>query len=265
MFTTENLLFNLLFTVLGAALGALFGNIFSKPNESCNINRTEIIIREIDQGRHEYESNKLSTSRTGSKSSSGNNISIASIVGVAILIVILYAKYHDSILRLFISSAIVILVSTIVFVSVLAVRKSLDELSRYWLIVTIILEIINIINIAFMSEQDLSMDNFVKSFGRILYYSVGALFLAFANILALCSYMYIISVNVYLKWNNKFTCKIMHFFDGIYENRQGITILLVFLVAISLLMSSGLLAKWIEDISDKNMNDLFDITNSTQH
>ncbi len=56
----------------------------------------------------------------------------------------------------------------------------------------------------------------------------------------------------------------MNFFDQIYSNRGGVTILIFGLAAFSLLMSSGLLASLVQNIIEKNNSNIEELMNSKQ-
>ncbi|MBS5934004.1 MAG: hypothetical protein KIC94_14150 [Clostridiales bacterium] len=269
MFSIGNILFNTFFAVISAVLGVIFGKIFSQPSNIYKSNSTEIyIIREyIERGKANYKCPK-------GFNSSNNNISSQSsysvgeiflfIIVVGVLTRGFYTKYYTVILEGLITVSIIILVSSIAFLIVLAVRKSLDGLSKYWLVITMIMTFVNIISIVLMYEQDLTKDNSVESIWRIVFYFIGVVFLALANLFTVFSYAYILSINIYLKWENRVTYKFMNFFDQIYSNRGGVTVVIFCLVAFSLLMSSGLFASLVQNITENNNRNIEEIMNSTQ-
>lgn len=116
-----------------------------------------------------------------------------------------------------------------------------------------------------MYKQDLNIgDHPLESFGRIIYYFFGFVFLALANLFTVFSYVYLLAFNIYLKWENKITYKFMNFFDQIYRNKSAVTVTILCFSVLSFIMSSGALASLFQYISEKSSNNFNELMNSMQ-
>jgi len=247
----QNILLNTFFAIFSAVLGAVFGLILSKPTNRIRSNESKIIhIREyIIQQEVVYKSNekKSETNRSTNNSNSNNdNETLFFILIFSFLLASLYNKYHIEIINSFIILSIIIITSATIFGYVLCKRDSLDELSKYWIIVTVVLTLFNIISIIFMANQDVSITNGLYDYARLIYYICGAVIITLANLILVAAYIHIISFNTFIRFPNKFTYNVMKKFDKIFCNRKKITIAIAILVLISLLYSSGLFYEFVQ-------------------
>jgi hypothetical protein len=202
------------------------------------------------------------TQKQHSKHSSSNDYGLESIVVMAIVLVVLYVKYHSAIITCFISISIMVLIgSAIIFIS-LKVKDQLDQLSAYWLVVSVILSLVNIVSIILLDKQNLSLNNGLNDYGRILYYAVGAIFIVGANLLTLLAYIYILSINIYFRFPTKYTYIFMSKLNEIYKNYKYMTCIVVVVAMISMGFSSGVFYQWILDMTQKSIQNQNDYLNS---
>lgn len=246
LFTLPNVIFNITFALISAA----FGVVLSKgSSDSSNSTPIVVITEQINVKKknisYEYDNRQASNSKDASED---NELAISMLVGAGICAV-LYARYHETIIAFFIVMTICILLGALAYVTTRFILDTLDGLTKYWFIVTLIVVIFNIVSLILMSNQDITMTEGLKDIGRILYYFIGALFSTAVNMAIVAIYMYMMSFSMFLNWPNRFTYKVMKLFDNIFGNRKGVTVIFAVLIAFSLLFSSGILFSMVEDLS----------------
>lgn len=246
LFDTPTIIMNTFFAVFSALLGVAF----SKSDNNIRSNETKIIyIREKIVHKETVYKNHGKKNMGSSSNSAGEN-EVLVVFGISCLILIgLYVKYHAEIMNAFIILSTMIFIGTTIFGIVLYKRNSLDGLSRYWIIVTVLITFFNIISILLMTKQDLTIHNGLHDYSRILYYVVGAIFITLANLIIVSIYLYIMSLNLFINWPNRITCKVVRVLDRLFNNMKGITVIVVILVTVSLGFSSGLFHNLILNIN----------------
>ena len=247
---------NILFTSIFTALGALLGYAVSKNNDVKDNHTKLIVTKQIIEERRIIYDRKIKVEPSVGNYNSNKNDSNDSIIVLAVLAFIIasvYAKYHNEVIQGLIIETTMLTLGSISFVIVLSICNSFDRLSRYWFSISILVSIINCITIVLIMNQNVSTDNGLMDLARILYYFLGILFIAIINLMMISIQLYMISFNIFIKWQNTITYKAMKFLDNLFGNTRGVTITIIILSVVSILFSSGILYEFISNGTNANL------------
>lgn len=254
-FNLPNVLFTSIFTVLGAILGLVLSR-----KDDLRTNQTNMVI--IKQIINHYPTNsdipfrQIDNKRKKTSDITSDDNSIWLIIIMSIAVASAYAKYHNEVIQAFIIATSALLLGSIAFAVVLSILNSFDGLSRYWFFVSVAVSVINIVTISLIINQDISTDHGFQDILRIGYYLLGALLIAIVNLMIVMIHLYIFSFNMFIRWQNKFTYRIMKFFDNIFSNTTGVSIVIFIITIFSLGFSSGLLFKLVSGAFNQNFPEL---------
>jgi hypothetical protein len=153
--------------------------------------------------------------------------------------VLIYQKYHSEIMNFLTYYTLIALLSTLLLVILLYRSNILDRLSQLWCGTMLYLVIINFINIALMSRQEILGEGDVSLLLKVLYYLEGFVFIAFINVALLIIQIHLFALNIFISRPGKVSGFIVRKTRFLLNRPVGNVVFIVILSLLSLLLSSG--------------------------
>ncbi|WP_263559746.1 hypothetical protein [Paenibacillus polymyxa] len=204
-----------------------------------SILKVKVLVQQLLINVRQQSSTTVVYSSThSSKGTNGENDSIIIWIVGALAGTFLYQKYHVYIMNWLTIYTIIVLVSTMILVTLLYRKDMLDRLNQLWIGTMLYLVIINFINIALMSQQQLLVNGDISLWIRVLYYVEGFIFIAFVNLIIILVQLHLIFLNLFLTKPNKFSAFIIRKTSFLLNKPVWFVTFIIILSSISLLFSS---------------------------
>ncbi|RED57910.1 hypothetical protein DFP98_1355 [Cohnella phaseoli] len=151
----------------------------------------------------------------------------------------MYQRYHVDIMNWLTVYTVIVLISTMVLVALLYRKNMLDRLNQLWCGTMLYLVVINFVNIALMSKQELTVSGDISFQIKILYYLEGFVFISFLNVIIILVQLHLIFLNMFLIKPGKISAFIIRKTSFLVNKPIWCVTFIIIVSSISLLFSSG--------------------------
>lgn len=159
---------------------------------------------------------------------------------LALFGLMLYQRYHLEIMNFLLMYSILSLLSTSLLIILLYRNNMFYRVNRTWCWLMIWLVFVNFVNLALMSQQDLSLNDEVDAFLRGIYYLQGFVIIALLNLGMIFIQGHIFALNHFITHKGKISGVIVRKTSFLLNAQISFVIIIVVISLLSLALSSGI-------------------------
>ncbi len=258
------IIFGIIFCLAGVILSVISGG--KKNNDQISNNTTVIEMKKIVQNNvkvtnNYYNNNNQNSNNSGNNTSQGSgNDDIWGLLGLGFIAAVIYAKNHETIMTIILAFSLI----TLVFLSIIAIKLSrneqLDKLNKHWILTGFMIICYNFLSLVLMQFQNVDSGSGLTGLTRIFTYMVGFLIQIGPNVFLLLILVYLFSLNMFLLKPNKINKFFLRKLHWLTNDHKVITGIVVFSLVFSVLLSSGLVYKFVDMVSKNNQIQLQNLT-----
>ncbi|AIQ31476.1 hypothetical protein P40081_27460 [Paenibacillus sp. FSL P4-0081] len=257
---------DIVFAFVGVFLGLLFTPKNSDPHihNGTRINQVlQIITQNMNTTHNHYPSNHSPNTSKSSSKSNDDETPLGIYFFVALIAAFFFYKYHVVLMNYTISFIVMGLASTVTVAIKLYLDNQYDNLNKYWTVISFLIVIVDFFTLKLMSgqlsglPQISSISEFISVVGmqgilEFSYYALGFVFIQFPNLLLLNLLIHMFAVNQYLARGGRVSAFFVRKTSRFVSTPAGLITITALVCAVSLLLSSGLLFKWVSKGIENN-------------
>jgi hypothetical protein len=195
------------------------------------------------------------------KTSNSNNDDVIGLLIIAAIAAGLYSKYHIQIINYFTGFTVLVLISTITLAIKLYRNNNYDKLNKWWTILMFIVILFNLVIIALMKNQNVTISGDLFLLTKVLYYLIGLLFFIVPNIFILFLIIHLFALNSFLSRRGKISLFFLHKTKFLLHSPKVSSAIAIGFCIVGLLFSSGIALELLYKFNNNNLNDLMETIN----